>query len=517
MPSVVRSARPGLVLALVCGAQFMIILDLAIVNVALISIQADLGASQADLQWVVVGYGLTLGGFLLLGGRLADVLGRRPVLITGLAIFSAASLGAGMAGSLGVLVACRVVQGVGGALVSPAALSILTTTFAEGPARNRALGIFGAVGGTAATVGTIAGGALTTGPGWEWVFLMNVPVGVALIAGLVLVVPTGVRPPRMPFDVAGALTVTGGLVVVVYAINRSVEHGWLTASTLGLLAAGGALLTAFVLIESRSSAPLVPLSMFRRRNLTAATLVAALVFGSFLAAIYQGTLFLQQVLGYSAIDTGVAWLAATLSSLVVAGGLAARLVGRFGPRSVLVVGQLVMAAGLLVRVPRPGRRRLLGRSVPRLRRARRGHRAVGGRRPGRRLHGRRAGRQRPGRRDGGDGARGRWRRRCRRRRHDRHRPHPARRHDRRPGRRRAHRRLRAGDRRGRGDPPSPRPSPRRSSCAVARRPTPSDEPAACRRPSRPSRTPEAEQSSTRTIRTVTMTTVDLVAWRQGAP
>ena len=347
MPSVVRSARPGLVLALVCGAQFMIILDLAIVNVALISIQADLGASQADLQWVVVGYGLTLGGFLLLGGRLADVLGRRPVLITGLAIFSAASLGAGMAGSLGVLVACRVVQGVGGALVSPAALSILTTTFAEGPARNRALGIFGAVGGTAATVGTIAGGALTTGPGWEWVFLMNVPVGVALIAGLVLVVPAGVRPPRMPFDVAGALTVTGGLVVVVYAINRSVEHGWLTASTLGLLAAGGALLTMFVVIESRSSAPLVPLSMFRRRNLTAATLVAALVFGSFLAAIYQGTLFLQQVLGYSAIDTGVAWLAATLSSLVVAGGLAARLVGRFGARSVLVVGQLVMAAGLL--------------------------------------------------------------------------------------------------------------------------------------------------------------------------
>ena len=325
----------------------MIILDLAIVNVALISIQADLGASQADLQWVVVGYGLTLGGFLLLGGRLADVLGRRPVLITGLAIFSAASLGAGMAGSLGVLVACRVVQGVGGALVSPAALSILTTTFAEGPARNRALGIFGAVGGTTATVGTIAGGALTTGPGWEWVFLMNVPVGVALIAGLVLIVPTGVRPPRMPFDVAGALTVTGGLVVVVYAINRSVEHGWLTASTVGLLAAGGALLTSFVIIESRASAPLVPLSMFRRRNLTAATLVAALVFGSFLAAIYQGTLFLQQVLGYSAIDTGVAWLAATLSSLVVAGGLAARLVGRFGPRSVLVVGQLVMAAGLL--------------------------------------------------------------------------------------------------------------------------------------------------------------------------
>jgi EmrB/QacA subfamily drug resistance transporter len=340
--------RTGLILALVSGAQFMIILDLAIVNVALSTIQADVGASQADLQWVVVGYGLTLGGFLLLGGRLADVLGRRAVLIAGLAIFAAASLGAGLSGSLGLLIGFRVVQGLGGALVSPAALSILTTTFAEGPARNRALGIFGAVGGTAATVGIIAGGALTAGPGWPWVFLMNVPVGIALIAGLLLVVPADRRPPRTSFDVAGAVTVTGGLVLIVYAINRSVEHGWLTGSTVALLAGGLVLLALFLFIEWRSAAPLVPLSMFRRRTLTASTLVAALVFGSFLATIYQGTLYLQQVLGYSAIATGVAWLAATLSSLVVAGGLAARLVGRYGPGRVLAAAQLVMATGLLL-------------------------------------------------------------------------------------------------------------------------------------------------------------------------
>src|SRR5215213_9758346 len=185
--------RPALVLAIVSGAQFMIILDLAIVNVALSAIQADFAVSQSDLQWIVIGYGLALGGFLLLGGRLADVLGRRRVLIAGLSLFAAASLGAGLSGSLGALVACRVVQGLGGALVSPSALSILTTTFAEGPSRNRALGIFGAVSGTAATVGLIAGGALTTGPGWPWVFLINVPIGAALVVALLLLVP-GARP-----------------------------------------------------------------------------------------------------------------------------------------------------------------------------------------------------------------------------------------------------------------------------------------------------------------------------------
>ena len=341
------STRPALVLAVVSGAQFMIILDLAIVNVALTAIQADFAVSQSDLQWVVIGYGLALGGFLLLGGRLADVLGRRRVLIAGLSIFAAASLGAGLSGSLGVLVACRVVQGLGGALVSPSALSILTTTFAEGPARNRALGVFGAVSGTAATVGLIAGGALTTGPGWAWVFLINVPIGAALVVALLLLVPGGRPAARTSFDVAGAATVTGGLVLVVYAINRSVDHGWLTASTLLLLAAGALLLAAFVLVEHRSPAPLVPLSTFRNRALTSATLVAALVFGSFLATIYQGTLFLQQVLGYSAIVTGTAWLATSVSSLIVAGALAARLVGRFGARAVLVVGQVAMAGGLL--------------------------------------------------------------------------------------------------------------------------------------------------------------------------
>ncbi len=453
-------SRPALVLALVSGAQFMIILDLAIVNVALSAIQTDFAVSQSDLQWVVIGYGLALGGFLLLGGRLADVLGRRRVLLTGLAIFAVASLGAGLAGSLGPLVACRVVQGLGGALVSPAALSILTTTFAEGPPRNRALGVFGAVSGTAATVGLIAGGALTTGPGWQWVFLINVPIGAALVVGFLAIVPGGRTSARSSFDVAGAATVTAGLVLVVYAVNRSVEHGWLAPSTLGLLAGGVLLLGLFVAVEHRAAAPLVPLATFRNRALTSATLVAALVFGSFLATIYQGTLFLQQVLGYSALATGTAWLATSLSSLVVAGALAARLVGRFGARTVLVVGQLAMAGGLLHLSPRAGRRVVLDRRAAGLPGDRRGHRDVQRRRPGRRLHRRRRCGERPRQRDARDGPRGGRGARRGGRVDGRHRPHRARpRH--RPARRRADRRVRASDARGGRDQCGRRPRRRR--------------------------------------------------------
>ena len=353
MSSVGRSVRPVVVLALVSAAQFMVILDLAVVNVAVPSIQAELGLSQSDLQWVVITYGLTLGGFLLLGGRAADLLGRRRILVAGLVLFAAASLTAGLAGSLAMLVASRAAQGLGAALAAPAALSILTTTFAEGPARTKALGVFGAVSGSAASFGVIVSGVLTTGPGWEWVFLVNVPIGVVLVALVLWLIPALPPAERGTADVVGAVTVTGGLIAIVYAINQSVEDGWTSATTLGFLAGGVALLGLFVVAESRVRFPLVPLAMFRRRTLTGSIVVAALVFGSFFAIIYQGTLFMQQALGYSAIETGIAWLAATMSSLVVAGAVAPRVVGRLGPGATVAIGQGFGTASLLylARVP----------------------------------------------------------------------------------------------------------------------------------------------------------------------
>jgi EmrB/QacA subfamily drug resistance transporter len=342
-----RPLHPGAVLALVCGAQFMLILDLAIVNVAIPSMQADLGLSQADLQWVVITYGLALGGFVLLGGRAGDLFGRRRMLVGGLGLFSVASLSAGLAESLGQLVLSRGAQGVGAAMALPAALSILTSTFPEGAARNKALGIFAAVSGSAASVGVIAGGLFTEGPGWEWIFLVNVPIGAALVALVMTFIP-GIRPAsRGPADLAGAVTVTAGLMAIVYAINKSVEHGRTSATTVGFAAAGAALLGIFVTVESRSRAPLVPLAVFRRRTFTAANVVAALLWAAFFANIFQGTLFMQQTLGYSAVETGVAWLASTMSSLVIAGAIAPRFVGRFGASGSLVVGQAFVAAGLL--------------------------------------------------------------------------------------------------------------------------------------------------------------------------
>ena len=347
-PRAQRAARAGLILALVCGAQFMVVLDIAIVNVALPSVQADLGLAQSDLQWVVITYGLVLGGFLLLGGRAADLLGRRRVLVGGLGLFTVASLAAGLAGSLGQLVAARAGQGLGAALASPAALSILVNTFPEGPARNKALGIFGAVGGSAASIGVIVSGVLTTGPGWEWIFFVNVPVGAVLVVLVARYVPAGDRARDQRADVPGALAVTGGLMAVVYAINKSVDHGWTSATVAGFLAAGAALLALFVLLERRASAPLLPLSLFRRPTLVAANLVAALVFGSFFATIFMASLFMQQVLGYSALRTGVAYLAIAAVSLVVAGGVAARLVDRLGVGWTLALGQAASAVGLLL-------------------------------------------------------------------------------------------------------------------------------------------------------------------------
>ena len=349
------NTNKGIVLFLACVAQFMVVLDIAIVNVALPSIQRDLHIGQSTLQWIVIAYGLMLGGFLLFGGRMADLLGRRRVLLAGLTLFSAASLLAGVAGSAGFLIGARALQGFGAALVPPAALSILAVTFKEGAERNRALGLYGATAGVSASVGVIASGLLTEGPGWRWVFFINVPVGVILIAMAAIFLPAD-DPDRRGskrFDVAGAVTVTGGLLLLVYALNRSTDYGWSSGSTLGLLAASIVMLSAFVRIEARSRSPLVPGAAVRNRTLVAANLSAFFLFGAFFAFIFLGSLLMQQVLGYSPTRTGVAWLATTVMSFFAAGIAGAKLVGVVGVRRLLVGGftLLAIAALLLTRVP----------------------------------------------------------------------------------------------------------------------------------------------------------------------
>jgi EmrB/QacA subfamily drug resistance transporter len=346
--------RTGLILLLLCAAQFMVVLDIAIVNVALPSIQADLAMRQESLQWVVIAYGLMLGGFLLLGGRLADLLGRKRVLVSGLAIFTTASLLAGLADSPEWLISSRALQGFGAAMIPPAALSILAVTFEEGAARNRALGLYGAVAGVSATVGVIASGLLTDGPGWRAIFLLNVPIGIALIAMAVRFLREEVREVAgAPFDVAGAVTLTGSLLLVVYALSQGPYDGWAAWSTLGLFAGAAALMVAFLAIESTSREPLVPGVAVRNRTLVAANLSALSTFGTFFALIFLGTLLMQQVLGYSATRTGVAWVATSGISFFAAGLTGSKLAAVLGPRKLLIGGQALLAVAmlLLARVP----------------------------------------------------------------------------------------------------------------------------------------------------------------------
>jgi EmrB/QacA subfamily drug resistance transporter len=343
-----------MILALACAAQFMVVLDIAIVNVALPSIQQDLQVGQSTLQWVVIAYGLMLGGFLLLGGRIADLLGRRRVLVTGMTVFSAASLVAGLAQSSAVLIAARGFQGFGAALITPAALSIVAVTFSEGDERNRALGILGAIGGGSASVGVIVSGLLTDGPGWRWVFFINVPIGIVLI-GLATVLLTSDHAERgtRNFDVAGAATVTGGLLTLVYGLNRGAEDGWTSITTLSLFAAAALLLALFVRIEARSSAPLVPAAAVKHRTLVAANLSAFFAFSALFSFIFLGTLLMQQVLGYSPTKTGVAWLATSATAFVASAVTGARLVAIVGVRRLLVAGLTLTALGMawLTRVP----------------------------------------------------------------------------------------------------------------------------------------------------------------------
>jgi EmrB/QacA subfamily drug resistance transporter len=333
--------------AVLAVAYFMTIVDLTIVNVALPTIGRDLHFTESSLQWVVTAYGLTFGGFLLLGGRAADLLGRRRILMLGLVVFTAASLGAGLATSHGFLIAMRGLQGFGAAIVLPAALSIVMNMFAEGAERNRALGLWGGIGAAGATIGLITGGLLTRFVGWEYIFFLNVPIGIAALVLAPRIIPESrLDAARRRFDPLGAVTVTGGLLVLVYALSKAPEVGWGAARTVTLLAVSAASLVAFLVVETRVEAPLMPLRIFRLRTVAAANAVGLLLGGSFFGFIFVGTLYMQQVLGYSALQAGVAWLAASLTSVALA-GLSQILVTRISAGPVMALGMALVGGGAL--------------------------------------------------------------------------------------------------------------------------------------------------------------------------
>jgi EmrB/QacA subfamily drug resistance transporter len=351
--SVLRTRLGLLTLLLLCGVQFLDVVDSSITNVAFPSIERALHFSQQNLQWVASGYLLTYGGLLLLGGRLADLLGRRRVLIAGLIVFGVCSLGAGLAQSEGVLIAARLAQGVGAALMAPAALSSLTTTFREGRDRNTALGAWGAVSGVAAAAGVFLGGVLSEGPGWRWVFYVNVPVCIAaLLASLRLLSGTHRRAPLAEFDTTGALLGTGGMLLLVYALIKAPDTGWGSTRTIVLLSCAVALLAAFAFNELRSRNPLIPLSIFRVKGLAAADATWLIGMAGFFSMFFFLTLYMQEVLGMSPIQAGAAYLPVTFC-LAIASGVSSQLFARIGTRPVIVGGALLSAGGiyLLSRIP----------------------------------------------------------------------------------------------------------------------------------------------------------------------
>jgi EmrB/QacA subfamily drug resistance transporter len=340
--------RRWIVLALIVTAQFMVVLDIAIVNVALPSIKTDLHFSQVSLQWVITAYSILFGGVLMLGGRLADLLGRRRLFVIGLGIFTASSLLDGLAWSEGSLIAFRTLQGLGAALLSPAALSILTTTFEEGRERNLALGIWGAVSGSGGAAGVLLGGALTSGLGWSWIFFINVPVGIAVIAST----PFLLRESRADlhhrhFDFAGAASITSGLMLLVYAMTRAAQHGWATTESIVLLAASAALIGVFFAIEARSPAPLLPLRIFKLRTRSGSNLGGLALGGAVFAEFFLLTLYMQQVLHYSALHTGVAYISLTLT-IIIFSVVAQALVNRVGVRWVLPTGLVISSLALVL-------------------------------------------------------------------------------------------------------------------------------------------------------------------------
>ena len=333
--------------AVLAVSYFMTIIDLTIVNVSLPTIGHDLHFTETSLQWVLTAYAITFGGFLLLGGRAADLLGRRRILMLGLGLFSLASLACGLATGAAFLIGSRAVQGAGAAMMVPAALSLVMTMFGEGAERNRALGIWGGLAAGGATVGLIAGGLLTRYAGWQYIFYLNVPIGTAALALAPRLVPDSrLATMRRRFDALGAVTGTGGLVLLVDAISQAPQYGWGATRTLAALSGSAALLAAFMVIESRTESPLLPLSIFRLRTLAGANVAGLLSGGSFFAFIFIGTLYMQQVLHYSALQTGVAWLAGSLSSIALA-GLSQRLVTHRGAKVVMSVGMTLIGAGVI--------------------------------------------------------------------------------------------------------------------------------------------------------------------------
>jgi EmrB/QacA subfamily drug resistance transporter len=330
---------------------FITIVDFTIVNVALATIGRELRFAESDLQWLVTAYGLTFAGFLLLGGRAADLLGRRRVLMAGLAVFTAASLAGGLANSAIFLIVMRGIQGLGTALVLPAALSIVTNMFSEGAERNKALGIWGGVGALGGTVGLLAGGILTTYAGWRYIFFFNVPIGAAALALVPRMVPAGNEPSRgrsgpRRYDTLGAVSITAALLVLVYAISQAPQAGWTAPQTVAMLAVGAALSALFLVVETRAEAPLLPLRLFRLGSVAGSNAVGFLLGTSFLTLVFLGTLYMQQVLGFSALATGAAWMTASMTSLACS-GLSQRIVTRTSPRLVMAFGMALIGAGTL--------------------------------------------------------------------------------------------------------------------------------------------------------------------------
>jgi len=348
MPDALTARARWAALVVVCFAQFMVVLDATIVNVALPSIQTDLDLTTEQLQWIVNSYTLLFGGFLLLGGRAADLIGRRRLFLIGLALFSVASLANALANSGEVLIIARGVQGLGAALVSPAALSIVTTTFAEGRERTRAMGVWGAIAGAGGAFGLLLGGILTDVLSWPWIFLVNVPIGIGTAFAALRWVPEsrGVMTHRR-FDLAGAVTVTAGLIVLVYAIVKAEAKGWGSLHTLGLSAVAIALLVSFVLIERRSVAPLVRLGLLRVRTLATANVALFIVVGGLFGMFFFATLYVQRILGYSPLEAGLAFLPVTLG-IIVGAGLSQQLIQRVGVKPTVLGGMSLAAAGLIV-------------------------------------------------------------------------------------------------------------------------------------------------------------------------
>jgi EmrB/QacA subfamily drug resistance transporter len=344
--SALSSRRGLLILLLLCGAQFLVVLDATIVNVALPSIQRALHFTEQNLQWVASGYALTFAGFLLLGGRAADRLGRRRIFMAGVLLFIASSLAGGLATSSAMLIGARLVQGLGGAMMSPAALSLLTTSF-QGQDRAKALGIYGSIGGAGGAAGVLFGGLLTSGPGWRWVLFVNVPIGIAIVLAAPRLVSGARQASRLgDLDVPGALLVTGALLLLVYGLTRAPDVGWANAQTIGELAGAAVLLAIFTVNEARTARALLPLRTFRLPGVTSANGAALLQFSAVIPVFFFLTLYLQQVLAYSPLRSGLAFLPLAAGVIVIA-PTTSRLVSRFGPAPTLIAGPLVFAGGLV--------------------------------------------------------------------------------------------------------------------------------------------------------------------------